>query len=78
MPNEQPIPLNVSMARPRMATHSLDLPVMCDICGKARSTRKHTLCSKIRQQRKNVEWESYMANVAAKKLQQHQRLQPLR
>jgi len=53
--------------RPRMATHSLDLPAMCDICGKARSTRNHASCSKIRQQRKNIEWQSYMANVAAKK-----------
>ena len=61
-----------------MATHSLDLPAMCDICGKARSTRHHSRCSKIRQQRKNVEWESYMANVTAKKLQQFQRLQALR
>lgn len=38
----------------------------------------HSRCSTIRQQRKNVEWESYMANVAAMKLQQLQRLQPLR
>ncbi|WP_338133028.1 hypothetical protein [Pseudomonas guariconensis] len=66
------------LTRPRMATHSLDLPAMCDICGKARSTRNHTSCSKIRQQRKNVEWQSYMANVAAKKLQQVLRLRPLR
>nr|WP_151883474.1 hypothetical protein [Pseudomonas monteilii] len=64
--------------RPRMATHSLDLPAMCDICGRARSTRNHSRCSRIRQQRKNVEWETYMANVAAKKLQRPQRLQPLR
>lgn len=64
--------------RPRMATHSLDLPAMCDICGKARSTRNHDSCSKIRQQRKNVEWQSYMANVAAKKLQQVERLRQLR
>lgn len=66
------------LTRPRMATHSLDLPAICDICGKARSTRNHTSCSKIRQQRKNVEWQSYMANVAAKKLQQVLRLRPLR
>lgn len=64
--------------RPRMATHSLDLPAMCDICGQARSSRNHSRCSKIRQQRKSVEWQSYMANVAAKKTQQLQRLQPLR
>lgn len=61
-----------------MATHSLDLPAMCDICGKARSSRNHASCSKIRQQRKNIEWQSYMANVAAKKLQQVQHLHPLR
>ncbi|AZC35881.1 hypothetical protein [Pseudomonas chlororaphis] len=64
--------------RPRMATHRLDLPAMCDICGKARSTRNHAKCSKIRQQQKISEWEAYMANVAAKKLQQVQRLRPLR
>lgn len=58
--------------------HGLDLPTMCDICGKARSTRNHASCSKIRQQRKNIEWQSYMANVAAKKLQRAQRLRPLR
>nr|WP_277594220.1 hypothetical protein [Pseudomonas chlororaphis] len=61
-----------------MATHSLDLPAICDICGKARSTRNHASCSKIRQKRTNVEWQSYMANVAAKKLQQANRLRPLR
>lgn len=70
--------MSQSATRPRMATHSLDLPVMCDICGQARSTRNHSRCSKIRQQRKNVEWESYMTNMAAKKFQQIQRLQPLR
>lgn len=67
MPNERPIPFNVSMARPRIATHSLDLPVMCDICGKARSTRSHTRCSRIRQQRESGKWAAYMANVAAKR-----------
>ncbi len=64
--------------RPRIASHRLDLPAMCDICGKARSTRKHASCSKIRQQRKSVEWESYMANVAARKHKQAQRLYLLR
>lgn len=58
--------MNHSLIRPRLATHSLDLRAMCDICGKARSTRNHSNCSKIRQQRNNVEWESYLANVAAK------------
>lgn len=55
--------------RPRLASQSLDLPNHCDICNKARSTRKHQRCSKIRQQRKSVEWEAYMANVEAKKTQ---------
>ena len=30
---------------------------------------KHQSCSKIRQQRKSVEWEAYMANVEAKREQ---------
>ncbi len=53
--------------RPTMASHRLDLPSICDICGKARSTRKHAKCSRIRQQLKQEDWASYMANVAAKK-----------
>lgn len=53
--------------RPRMATHGLDLPAMCDICGKARSKRNHANCSKTRQHLKNDEWKSYMANVDAKR-----------
>lgn len=56
--------------RPRLASHSLDLPNHCDICNKARSTRKHQRCSQIRQQRKSVEWEAYMTNVEAKRAQQ--------
>ncbi|WP_025339760.1 hypothetical protein [Pseudomonas sp. FGI182] len=59
--------------RPRLASHSLDLPNHCDICKKARSTRKHQRCSKIRQQRMSVEWEAYMANVEAKKAQKGRR-----
>lgn len=55
--------------RPTMASHRLDLPSICDICGKARSTRKHAACSRTRQQLKQEEWSSYMANVAAKKAQ---------
>ncbi|AUF99777.1 hypothetical protein CXQ81_03945 [Pseudomonas sp. 09C 129] len=55
--------------RPTMASHRLDLPSICDICGKARSTRKHTSCSRIRQQRKSAEWATYMDNIAAKKAQ---------
>lgn len=56
-------------ARPTMASHRLDLPSICDICGKARSTRKHAACSRIRQQLKREEWAIYMENVAAKKAQ---------
>ncbi|MBK4990192.1 MULTISPECIES: hypothetical protein [Pseudomonas] len=59
--------------RPRLASHSLDLPNHCDICNKARSTRKHQRCSQIRQQRKSVEWETYMGNVEAKRAQQGRR-----
>lgn len=55
--------------RPSMGSHSLDLPSICDICGKARSTRKHARCSRIRQQTKQAEWATYMENVAAKKSQ---------
>ncbi|MFU5411282.1 hypothetical protein ACM7TK_18805 [Pseudomonas aeruginosa] len=55
--------------RPTMASQRLDLPSICDICGKARSTRKHSACSRIRQQLKRDEWATYMANIAAKKAQ---------
>lgn len=55
--------------RPTMASHRLDLPSICDICGKGRSSRKHASCSRIRQQLKQEEWASYMANVDAKKTQ---------
>lgn len=55
--------------RPTMSSQKLDLPSLCDICGKARSTRKHASCSRIRQQIKQNEWASYMANLAAKKAQ---------
>lgn len=53
--------------RPPMASHSLDLPAICDICGKGRSTRRHATCSRIRQQRESNKWAAYMANVAAKR-----------
>lgn len=52
--------------RPPMASHRLSLPSICDICGKARSTRKHQACSRLRQQRKAAEWEIHMADKAAK------------
>ena len=55
--------------RPTMASHRLELPSICDICGKARSTRTHAACSRKRQQLKNEEWDTYLANLAAKKAQ---------
>lgn len=61
--------MTTTRTRPTMASHRLDLPSTCDICGKARSTRKHARCSQIRQQRKNAEWAAYMDNIKAKKAQ---------
>ncbi len=54
-------------SRPELASHRLDLPSRCDICGKARSTRTHQRCSKIRQQSKTAEWAAFMAEQAAAK-----------
>lgn len=51
--------------RPTMASKRLDLPSICDICGFARSTRRHQSCSKLRQQRKTEEWAALMAEKAA-------------
>jgi hypothetical protein len=51
--------------RPTMASHRLDLPNYCDICGKGRSTGKHQACSRIRQQSKINEWAALMAERAA-------------
>lgn len=53
--------------RPPMAAQRLDLPSLCDICGYARSTRKHTKCSQIRQQRKTAEWAALLAAKATAK-----------
>ncbi|TLP59046.1 hypothetical protein FEM01_14155 [Pseudomonas mosselii] len=53
--------------RPPMASHSLDLHAICDVCGKGRSTRRHSSRSRIRQQRQSSKWATYMANVAAKR-----------
>lgn len=53
--------------RPPMASQRLCLPSICDICGKARSTRKHLRCSRIRQQRKADEWAALMAEKVANK-----------
>lgn len=57
----------VERERPTMASHRLDLPSRCDICGKARSTRKHQACSRIRQQHKSAEWAAFMAEREAAK-----------
>jgi hypothetical protein len=56
-----------SRTRPTMASHRLDLPSVCDICGKARSTRKHQNCSRLRQQRKSAEWAALMEEKAVAK-----------
>lgn len=53
--------------RPTLASKPLDLPNRCDICGNARSTRKHQRCSQIRQQRKDAEWAALMEEKAAAK-----------
>jgi hypothetical protein len=52
--------------RPPLASHRLSLPSICDICGKARSTRKHQACSRLRQQLKAAEWETTLAEKTAK------------
>lgn len=59
--------------RPTMASHRLDLPSRCDICGNARSTRKHQACSRIRQQHKTAEWAAYMAEREAAKQNKQRR-----
>lgn len=59
--------------RPTMASNRLDLPSICDICGKARSTRKHQTCSRIRQQHKSVEWAAFMAERTAARAAQEKR-----
>lgn len=58
---------SLDRVRPTMASHRLDLPSRCDICGKARSTRKHQVCSRIRQQSKTAEWAAFMAEREAAK-----------
>jgi hypothetical protein len=57
-----------------MASHGLDLPNYCDVCGKARSAGQHQACSRLRQQRKSSEWAAYMAELAeAKQAREHRR-----
>nr|WP_081263192.1 hypothetical protein [Pseudomonas putida] len=55
--------------RPRLATHTLDLNVICDICGKPRTVGRHTTCSQTRKQRMAPYWAALMANRAAKQAQ---------
>lgn len=59
--------------RPTLASNRLDLPSICDICGKARSTGKHAKCSRTRQQTKQAEWSAFMAELAAKRLAKQER-----
>lgn len=59
---------STARTRPTMASQRLKLPSICDICGKARSTRKHQECSRIRQQTKEAEWAALIAEKAAAKL----------
>ncbi len=59
--------------RPTLAGSRLDLPSICDICGNARSTRKHAKCSRIRQQTKQTEWSALMAELAAKRQAKQER-----
>ncbi|MEE9946520.1 MAG: hypothetical protein PBV00_19670 [Pseudomonas asiatica] len=61
--------------RPRLASHSLDLPNHCDICNRARSSGNHQACSRARQTRQSAYWKSYMANVEAKRATQTVRRQ---
>ncbi|AEB58187.1 hypothetical protein [Ectopseudomonas mendocina] len=59
--------------RPALAGSRLDLPSICDICGKPRSTGKHAACSRTRQQTKQAEWSAFMAELAAKRLAKQER-----
>lgn len=65
--SSEPGTVAVERERPTMASHRLDLPSRCDICGKARATRKHQACSRIRQQHKSAEWAAFMAEREAAK-----------
>lgn len=63
----------MTRTRPTLASHRLVLPSICDICGNARSTRKHAKCSRIRQQTKQAEWATFMAEQAAKRQAKQER-----
>lgn len=55
----------VARTRPALAASKLELNPICDVCGQARSTRKHQACSRTRQKRMAVEWAAKMAEMAA-------------
>lgn len=55
----------VARTRPALAASKLELNPICDVCGRARSTRKHQACSRTRQERMAVEWAAKMAELAA-------------
>ena len=59
--------------RPPMARMSLQHPSHCDICGKHRSSKNHQACSRIRQERKNAEWATFMAEQAATRTAKQER-----
>lgn len=59
--------------RPPMARMSLQHPSHCDICGKHRSSKNHQACSRIRQERKNAEWATFMAEQSATRTAKQER-----
>ncbi|WP_417778635.1 hypothetical protein [Stutzerimonas xanthomarina] len=63
----------MTRTRPPLTSHRLELPSICDICGRARSAGKHAKCSRIRQQTKQAEWSTFMAEQAAKRLAKQER-----
>ena len=63
----------VARERPTMASKRLDLPSICDICGRARSARNHQTCSRVRQARKADEWAALMAERTAARHEREKR-----
>lgn len=66
------MPNTTEPLRPTMASHPLP-PSTCDICGENRATRKHQVCSRIRQRRWADQWAAYQAELAAKKAKERRR-----
>lgn len=64
---------NLTRIRPALASKRLDLPSVCDICGFARSIRRHQGCSKLRQQRKTEEWDNLMVEKQAARFAKERR-----